>query len=241
MAWWSLPMEKPKLLLAEDDPNLGTVLQEYLQLKGYAVELCTDGEYGWRAFQRDPFDLCILDVMMPRRDGFTLGRNIRHVNPKVPIIYVTAKAMKEDKIEGFTLGADDYITKPFSIEELLCRVQAVLRRSRFAEKQPDESPPQTKFSIGSFEFDAENRTLTSSRGEQQLSAKEAALLRLLCENIESVTSRGQALKSIWGDDTYFNARSMDVFITKLRKHIKSDPTVRITNIHGKGYKLTVCS
>lgn len=231
-------MEQPSILLVEDDTNLGGVLQEYLSIKGYTVELCRDGEAGWTAFQKGKFDLCIVDVMMPKQDGFSLARSIRANDEHVPIVFVTAKSMQSDKIEGFQIGADDYITKPFSIEELLLRVQAIMRRS----KQPTETAPQElpdNFPIGTYTFSYQNQILRHSEATTQLTGKEADLLRLLCLHANHVMKRETALKAIWGDDSYFNGRSMDVFITKLRKYLKLDPTVEIMNVHGLGYKLIV--
>lgn len=227
--------KRSTVLLVEDDPNLGAVLQEYLQFKGYDVELCVDGDVGWKSFECRDYDLCLLDVMMPRRDGFTLARAIRNANPDIPLIFLTAKSMKEDKIEGLTIGADDYIVKPFSIEELLLRVKAVMRRA--GQPALAETKRKSIHRIGKFTFDVENRTLSSNGDTKQISAKESALLSVLCEHINEVMPRDLALKSIWGDENYFNARSMDVFITRLRKYLKSDPTVKIVNIHGKGYRL----
>lgn len=227
-------MDKPSILLAEDDPNLGSILHEYLQLKQFDVSLFTDGEQAWEAFRAASFDLCILDVMMPRKDGFTLARSIRGIDTRTPIIFLTARSMKEDKLEGFGIGADDYITKPFSIEELLMRIQAVLRRTnRHTETRHEEQ----HYTIGSFHYDVENRLLSIDGEERRISAKEAQLLAMLCADKNRIVKREQALKHIWGEENYFNARSMDVYITKLRKHLKDDPSVRISNVHGIGYKL----
>jgi DNA-binding response OmpR family regulator len=226
------------ILLVEDDTNLGAVLQEYLQLKDYQVELCRDGEVGWQAFQTRAFDLCILDVMMPKKDGFTLAKAIREANPHVPIIFVTAKSMQQDRIDGFRLGADDYVTKPFSVEELLLRVQAILRRSQ-ASTATSTTQRQEIFTIGEFAFDYPNQTLIHNRETRQLTSKEAELLRILCLNMGQALRRDVALKAVWGDDTYFNGRSMDVYITKLRKYLKLDESVEIVNVHGLGYKLNV--
>lgn len=224
-----------KILLAEDDPNLGDILKDYLELKGkFEVTLCKDGDEALRAFTQDTFDLCILDVMMPKKDGFTLGREIRKLNPDIPLIFATAKGMMEDKTEAFSLGGDDYITKPFRVEELLLRIQALLKRvSR--EKNEEETP--TKFQIGKFHFDYPSQVITIGNKEQKLSTKEAELLRLLCLNMNEVLTRETALLEIWHDDNYFNGRSMDVFLSKLRKYLKEDPDVEIVNVHGKGYKL----
>lgn len=224
--------EKLKILLCEDDENLGMLLREYLQAKGYDTELCVDGEVGYKAFLKDKYDLCVLDVMMPKKDGFSLAKDIRQNNQEVPIIFLTAKTLKEDILEGFKIGADDYLTKPFSMEELTFRIEAVLRRVK-GQKRKD----RTVYKIGSFTFDTQKQIL--SRGEEQtkLTTKESELLILLCAHANEILQRDFALKTIWIDDNYFNARSMDVYITKLRKHLKSDENVEIINIHGKGYKL----
>jgi len=225
-------MEKTKILLAEDDNNLGTLLKEYLTVKGYNVQLEKDGEKAFRAFKNDRFDLCIFDIMMPKKDGLTLAKDIRIDNEKVPIIFLTAKSMKEDVIEGFKSGADDYLTKPFSMEELLLPGEAILRRSKGSTNEK-----QTIFQLGNTVFDSNKQTLMRNGEENKLTTKESELLRLLCENKGEILERNYALKAIWEDDNYFNARSMDVYITKLRKHLKEEPGVQILNIHGKGFKL----
>ena len=224
----------PRILLVEDDPNLGQILREYLDLKGYATELARDGVAAFTQFRQQPFDLCLLDVMLPKKDGFSLAKEIRAVNKHVPIIFLTAKALKEDTLEGFRLGADDYLTKPFSMEELLLRMRAVLRRT-----QPGAgvAPAENTFAIGSFTFDADQQTLQRAGEYHRLTGKEAELLRLLCLNHNQTLDRRVALKMIWRDDTYFNARSMDVYIAKLRKYLRSDPAVEIINVHGTGFRL----
>ena len=221
-----------KILLCEDDENLGMLLREYLAAKGYEAELCPDGEAGYKAFLKTKFDICVLDVMMPKKDGFTLAQEIRTANAEIPIIFLTAKTLKEDILEGFRIGADDYLTKPFSMEELTFRIEAILRRVR-GKKNRD----RVHYKIGSFTFDTQKQIL--SRGDEQtkLTTKESELLGLLCAHANEVLQRDFALKTIWIDDNYFNARSMDVYITKLRKHLKGDENVEIINIHGKGYKL----
>ena len=224
--------EKMKILLCEDDENLGMLLREYLQAKGYNTELCNDGEAGYKTFLREKFDLCVFDVMMPKKDGFTLARDIRQSNQEVPIIFLTAKTLKEDILEGFKIGADDYLTKPFSMEELTFRIEAVLRRVR-GKKNRDRS----SYKIGSFTFDTQKQLLSRGENLTKLTTKESELLSLLCAHANEILQRDFALKTIWIDDNYFNARSMDVYITKLRKHLKADPNVEIINIHGKGYKL----
>ncbi|MEA5402084.1 response regulator transcription factor [Arcicella sp. DC2W] len=225
-----------KILLAEDDPNLGTLLQEYLTIKGYETVLAKDGDEALTKFVQQDYDLCIFDVMMPKKDGFTLAKEVRMSDKDTPIIFLTAKAMKEDTLQGFKLGADDYMTKPFSMEELLARLQAVLRRSQKVELQNEKV---TNFSIRGFAFDAEKQVLERNGESQKLTAKESALLKLLCENMGKPVSRSFALKMVWGDDTYFNARSMDVYITKLRKFLKEEPEIQILNLHGEGFKLMV--
>jgi len=227
-----------KILLVEDDPNLGLLLQDYLQLKGkFDVVLCTDGEEGLKAFTKQNFDLCILDVMMPKKDGFTLGKEIRKANQQVPIIFATAKAMMEDKASAYDLGGDDYITKPFRIEELLLRINALLKR--VATKENTSEPAQTQFEIGNYTFDYTTQLIHFNGQQQKLSTKEAELLQLLCLKKNTVLTREEALLSIWHDDNYFNGRSMDVFLSKLRKYLREDPKVEILNVHGKGYKLLV--
>ena len=227
-------MEKVKILLCEDDENLGMLLREYLQAKGYNVTLAPDGEAGFQHFSNEKFDLCILDVMMPKKDGFTLAQDIRKVNSVIPIVFLTAKSLKEDVLEGFRIGADDYITKPFSMEEMLLRIEAIMRRI-----SGKKSKNGTEYQLGSMIFDAQKQTLVTDNGTTKLTTKECELLALLVQNANSILERNYALKTIWVEDNYFNARSMDVYITKLRKLLKDDPEVKIINIHGKGYKLIV--
>lgn len=226
--------EKLNILLCEDDENLGMLLREYLQAKGYNAELCPDGEVGYKAFIKGKYDICIFDVMMPKKDGFTLAKEIRLINAEVPIMFLTAKNLKDDVFEGFKIGADDYITKPFSMEELTLRMEAILRRIR-----GKKSREVTVFDIGKFNFDSKKQILAIGDKATKLTTKESELLALLCAHQNEILQRDFALKSIWIDDNYFNARSMDVYITKLRKHLKDDPSVEIINIHGKGYKLIV--
>lgn len=219
-----------RILLVEDDVNLGSLLREYLKAKGYLTTLETDGEKGYRAFKKEHFDLCILDIMLPVKDGLTLAKDIRIQNPEIPIIFLTAKSMKSDVLEGFRAGADDYMTKPFSMEELLLRIEAVLRRTARADQEQ-------VFSLGKYVFDANRQLLTSAGKTVNLTTKESDLLRMLCQHPNQVLERNYALKSIWKDDNYFNARSMDVYITKIRKHLRDEPEIQIINVHGKGYKL----
>jgi DNA-binding response OmpR family regulator len=227
-----------RILLVEDDPNLGLLLQDYLQLKGkFEVVLCKDGEEGLRTFTKQGFDLLILDVMMPKKDGFTLGKEVRRINDKVPIIFATAKGMIEDKTQAFNLGGDDYITKPFRIEELLLRINALLKRVNNSEKSEEEK--QTHFKIGRYEFDYTSQMISIAGHHQKLSTKEAELLRLLCLRKNEVLTREEALLNIWHDDNYFNGRSMDVFLSKIRKYLKDDTNVEIINVHGRGYKLLI--
>jgi DNA-binding response OmpR family regulator len=227
--------QKTKLLLAEDDENLGLLLREYLIAKGFDAQLYPDGEAAYKGFMKEHYDICILDIMMPKKDGITLAKDIRIIDPDIPIIFLTAKNLKEDVLEGFKLGADDYITKPFSMEELILRIEAILRRTT----QEGQSNSQQVFTIGRYTFDTRKQTLTEGENTVKLTTKEADLLKLLCQNANKVLERNYALKSIWIDDNYFNARSMDVYITKLRKHLKDEPSVEIINVHGKGYKLII--
>lgn len=229
---------KTKILLVEDDPNLGSLLQEYLEAKGFETKLATDGKKGFDAFCKQSFDLLLLDVMMPVKDGLTLAKEIRVTDKNVPIIFLTAKSMKEDTIEGFNAGADDYITKPFSMEELLVRVNAVLRRSN---KERAHSVEEITFNIGRYTFNSDTQVLVCGGAEQKLTTKESQLMRLLCVHKNDVLDRNFALKTIWQDDNYFNGRSMDVYIAKLRKYLKDDSKVEIVNVHGKGFKLLVNS
>ncbi|MBD8388968.1 response regulator transcription factor [Dysgonomonas sp. BGC7] len=224
--------EKLKLFLCEDDENLGMLLREYLQAKGYDTDLYIDGEVGYKGFVKEKYDLCILDVMMPKKDGITLVKEIRAINTEIPIIFLTAKNMKDDILEGFKAGADDYITKPFSMEELVLRIEAIFRRVK--GKRAKE---QQVYQFGDMSFDTQKQILTIKGESTKLTTKEAELLALLCAHANDILERNHALKQIWVDDNYFNARSMDVYITKLRKLLKPDPSIEIINIHGKGYKL----
>jgi two-component system OmpR family response regulator len=228
-------MNKQKtILLAEDDDNLGQLLQTFLKAKGFHVELARNGKHAYERFNDGHFDFCIFDVMMPEMDGFTLAKEVRLIDPKIPILFLTAKSMKEDKLEGFNTGADDYMTKPFAMEELVARIQAILRRSGSEEKEEDEH--QT---IGTISYDPVSRILHLKEEDKKLTTKEGQLLNLLCKNRNDVLDRQAALRAIWGDDNYFNGRSMDVYIAKLRKLLKEDARIEILNIHGKGFKLIV--
>jgi DNA-binding response OmpR family regulator len=223
-----------KILLVEDDPSLGFVIKDNLLHKGYAVTLCVNGEEGDRIFHQQPFDLCIFDVMMPKKDGFSLAQGIREKNKNVPILFITAKSMLEDKMIGFQSGGDDYIVKPFSMEELCMRIEVFLRRSNGAIKTVDPT-----FSLGEFTFDCHTLSLQHTSGNKTLTQKEAEVLKLLCNNKERVLKREEILTSVWGDDDYFMGRSLDVFISKLRKYLKEDPKVEIVNYHGVGFRLEV--
>jgi DNA-binding response OmpR family regulator len=224
---------KAKILLCEDDPNLGSVLKNYLELNDYDVLLERDGRLGLAAFQREKFDLCLLDVMMPHMDGFTLAEEIRDVDPDIPLFFLSAKTMKEDIIQGYKLGADDYITKPFDSEVLLLKIKAILKRNEELNREQDNK----EYSMSSYHFNPKLRQLSHGDKMQTLSPKENELLKMLCEHINDLLPREQALKKIWGSDTYFNGRSMDVYIAKLRKYLKDDPSIEIVNIHGNGFRL----
>lgn len=225
--------DKLRILLCEDDENLGMLLREYVQAKGYLCDLYGDGDAGYKAYLKGRYDFCILDVMMPKKDGFTMAQEIRSNNPDVPIIFLTAKSLKEDILEGFKIGGDDYITKPFSMEELLFRIEAILRRVK-----GNKGKDVIAYKLGCFTFDVQKQTLSLNGGEsEKLTTKESDLLNLLCSHANDILERNFALKTIWIDDNYFNARSMDVYITKLRKKLKEDESIEIINIHGKGYKL----
>jgi len=229
--------EKYKVLLVEDDTNFGQVLKNYLELNDFVVELSRDGILGLAAFRREKFDICLLDVMMPNMDGFTLAEEIRNVDPEVPLFFLSAKSMKEDILNGYKLGADDYITKPFDSEILLQKIRAVLKRNQeLQEKQHS----QVEFNIGRYHFNSKLRSLKfDEENTQTLSPKENELLTMLCEYKNDLLPRETALKRIWGSDTYFNGRSMDVYIAKLRKYLREDSSVEIVNIHGNGFRLVV--
>ena len=231
-------MEKnqARILLAEDDRNLGNILKNFLELKGYTTTLCVNGQEAIEAFQKKEFDFCILDIMMPIKDGFSVAKEIRSSNSKIPIMFLTAKSLQEDKLKGFETGADDYMTKPFSMEELLMRLQAILRRTEDPSRTAEN---ENVFQIGRYTFDFNRQILTIKGKDQKLTSKEAGLLRLLRINANEVLERSTALNKIWSDDSYFNARSMDVYIVKLRKYLKEDPSVELINVHGIGFKLVM--
>ncbi len=228
--------KKINVLLAEDDPNLGMVLKTYLEAKGFDVHLTVNGDEAYQVFSKGNFDICLFDIMMPLKDGYTLAKEVRENDKKIPILFTTAKSMQQDVLDGFESGADDYITKPFSMEELLVRMKAIIRRSR-----PEllGEHVQDLFTIGKYNFEYTRQLLTFGDSSQKLTSKEADLLKLLCERKNDVLDRSYALTKIWNDDSYFNARSMDVYITKLRKYLKQDPEIELMNVHGVGFKLVV--
>lgn len=228
--------DKTSILLVEDDRNLGFVIQDTLRMQGYAVHLCQNGKEGLQQFNRENYDLCLLDVMMPKKDGFSLAEDIRKTDEEVPIVFLTAKGMTEDKVKGFLAGADDYITKPFSQDELLLRIKAILRRTTKGQQKSNDSH---EYGIGSYTFDTRNFELMHDSETRKLTRKEADILKLLCEHSGQVLERELIANMVWGDDSYFVGRSMDVFITKLRKYLKADESISITNIHGVGFKLEV--
>jgi DNA-binding response OmpR family regulator len=225
---------RTKILLVEDDLNLGTLLKEYLGVKGFEVVHCLNGEDGRIIFNQSKFDICIIDIMMPKVDGFTLAESIR-AGSQTPFIFVTAKSLLDDKLTGFKLGADDYITKPFSMEELIMRINAVLRRS----SRIDNSLEKSEYKIGNYNFNFDKRTLAIKNSEHKLTAKEAELLKMLCMHRNELLVRSDALKKIWKDESYFTSRSMDVYITKLRNYLKADSRIQIVNVHGEGFKLII--
>jgi two-component system, OmpR family, response regulator len=225
--------KKNKILLCEDDANLGMVLKNYLELNEYDVTLERDGRLGLAAFQREKFDICLLDVMMPNMDGFTLAEEIRDVDPDIPLFFLSAKTMKDDIIQGYKLGADDYITKPFDSEVLLLKIKAILKRNEEENRVNDN----VEFDLGRYHFNPKLRELKHDDMTQTLSPKENELLKMLAEHKNDLLPRERALKKIWGSDTYFNGRSMDVYIAKLRKYLKDDTNIEIVNIHGNGFRL----
>lgn len=225
---------KLNLLLAEDDENLGMLLNNFLKTKGYNVDLAVDGKQALEKFNEGKYDFCIFDVMMPKMDGFSLAKEIRELDKRTPILFLTAKAMKEDKLEGFSIGADDYLTKPFAMEELLARITAILRRV-----EPQQQEAEGKLMVGKIEYEPETRMLYLEEEPKKLTTKENQLLQLLVKNKNEILDRHATLRAVWGDDNYFNGRSMDVYIAKLRKMLKEDENIEIMNVHGKGFKLIV--
>jgi len=223
------------ILLVEDEENFGSVLKNYLELSDYIVTLSTDGNQGLHSFRNNMYDLCIIDVMMPIRDGFSLATEIKKINPSIPLIFLTAKKLKEDILKGYQIGADDYITKPFDTEVLLYKLKAILNRNgKLIEKEIT-----TDYTFGLFNFNTDTRELISKTTTKKLSPKEAELLKLLCSNMNKVVSRDLALNQIWNDNNYFTTRSMDVYIAKLRKYLKEDTAIEILNVHGNGFRLLV--
>ena len=231
--------KKLHILLAEDDTNLGFVVQDNLKAIGYDVTLCIDGEQALKTFVNNHFDACILDVMMPKKGGFEVAETIRDINKDIPIIFLTAKSLQPDKVKGFTIGADDYITKPFDFQEFELRLEAVLRRSNLITKESDEEI--NSYTIGDYELDVKNQLLKYKNNERSLTKKETKILSFLCKHQNDITPRELMLKNIWGNDDYFSGRSMDVFISKLRKYLSEDDSITITNIHGVGFKLEVAN
>jgi DNA-binding response OmpR family regulator len=229
-------MSERKVLLLEDDANLGLILKEHLQLNGFQVTLCVNGEEGLKAYNQKSYDICLVDVMMPKKDGFSFARDVRQNNTEIPLIFLTAKSLNEDKIKGFRIGCDDYLTKPFSMEELLLRIEAVLKRCDGGSKIDEDL---SDFQISSYKFDYKRLTLINKKNNYKLTPKEADLLRLLCLNMNQTLERGTALRKIWGNESYFSGRSMDVFISKLRKYLSDDKGIEIMGIHGKGFRMIV--
>ena len=226
-------MNKGKILLVEDDTNLAFVVKDNLEINGFIVTLAADGEIAYSEFNKGKFDLCILDVMLPKKDGFTLAEEIRRKDQRIPLLFLTAKGMKEDRIRGFKTGADDYITKPFSIEELLLRIEVFLKRSRGADHN------HSLFEIASYTFNYHNLTLMRQSKSVSLTQKEADVLRLFCLHKDSLLKREEILNSVWGNDDYFTGRSLDVFISKIRKYLKEDKSIHIQNVHGVGFKMQI--
>ncbi len=233
-----MALRKKKILLLEDDANLGFILTEHLEMNGFAVQMCANGADGIHAFRKSTFDLCLVDVMMPKKDGFSFVKEIRMKDERTPVIFLTAKSLKEDRIEGLKIGADDYVTKPFSMEELLLRIAAVLKRSAGLPHAAAAEP--SEFVIGSLRFRVKKGELSvGGKKPVKLTTKESALLAVLCAHKNSVVEREQILRTVWEDDSIYSARSMDVYISKLRKYLRSDPRISIANVHGKGYSLLV--
>lgn len=227
-------MENYHIFLVEDDLSFGAVLKSYLELNDYKVTWIDDGKFAVEKFRADTYHICILDVMLPNVDGFTIGKEIRRINKDIPMVFLTAKTLKEDILKGYNVGADDYVTKPFDTEVLLCKVQAIIKRQSTAPANNE-----VVFEVGSYIFDSKLRQIVREGVKQNLSPKESDLLKLLCQNKNELLPRETALQKIWGDDGYFTARSMDVFVTKLRKYLTDDPTVEIKNIHGSGFSLEI--
>lgn len=228
--------EKPKILYVEDDIDLSFVTKDNLELKGFEITYCKDGKEGWDTFNKIDFDLCILDVMLPKMDGFTLAKKIRESNEDIPIIFLSAKSLKEDRIEGLVVGGDDYITKPFSIEELALKVEIFLKRNKISS---GKNSSRTVFQIGTFNFNSHSLLLETKESSKRLTSREAELLKYLCLNQDKVVKKEDILMDVWDNDSYFNSRSLDVFISRLRKYFRDDPSIQINNIHGIGFILSV--
>jgi DNA-binding response OmpR family regulator len=227
--------KKPRILLAEDDPNLGVLLVDYLEAEGFDVKLCKDGETALKAFRSYPFDICLLDVMLPKMDGFTLAKNIREKDRNIPLLFITAKSMKEDKLKGYGLGADDYITKPFDEEELLWKIRAVIRRM----PEPHDTNNTGLISIGRYTFNFNNQSLRIGTDTKRITEKESEILKYLSDHRNHLVKREEMLKALWGENDYFLGRSLDVFITKLRKYLKEDPAISVENVFGVGFIFNV--
>lgn len=228
--------EKPRILYVEDDIDLSFVTKDNLELKGYEIIYCKDGKEGWNVFNKQNFDLCILDVMLPEMDGFTLAKYIREVNEDIPIIFLSAKSLKEDRIEGLVVGGDDYITKPFSIQELVLKIEVFLKRNKIST---GKNSSKTVFQIGNYSFNSQTLELTLDGSNKRLTSREAELLKYLCLNLDQVVKKEDILLNVWDSDSYFNSRSLDVFISRLRKYLRDDPSIQINNIHGIGFILSI--
>lgn len=228
--------EKPRILYVEDDIDLSFVTKDNLELKGYEIIYCKDGKEGWNVFNKQDFDLCILDVMLPEMDGFTLAKYIREVNEDIPIIFLSAKSLKEDRIEGLVVGGDDYITKPFSIQELVLKIEVFLKRNKIST---GKNSSKTVFQIGNYSFNSQTLELTLDGSNKRLTSREAELLKYLCLNLDQVVKKEDILLNVWDSDSYFNSRSLDVFISRLRKYLRDDPSIQINNIHGIGFILSI--
>lgn len=232
-------MEKTRVLLVEDDESLGFVVKDNLEFNGFEVDLQKDGLAAKEQFGRKEYDICVFDVMLPKMDGFTLAEHVRNVNKQIPIIFLTAKSLKEDRIKGFKLGGDDYLTKPFSVEELILRMEVFLRRSSASEDDPDQEPETSSFEIGKYNFDYKNLRLNLDDQTRDLTQREGDLLKMLVIQKNNLVPREQILTQLWGEDDYFKGRSMDVFISRLRKYLKDDETLKIKNVHGVGFRLEI--
>lgn len=230
--------QKATILLVEDEPNLAEVMKDFLEMSGFSVSLCMDGETALQRFKENTFDICIFDVMLPRKDGFELAEDVRKINEDTPIVFLTARSQKEDRVRGFKAGCDDYITKPFSTEEFILRIEAILKRCK-GKNFGIQSQQKPIFQLGPYTFDYANFQLSHGENSQQLTPKEAELLMFFCKNRNQVIQRELILKEVWGDDSYFNSRSLDVFITRLRKLLKDEPGIAFTSIHGMGYRFDV--